>query len=72
MVTGQVYNIPKYINCNTTYVVYLITCNACSVQYVGSMKCALKTRIRRHLSDINNVSFRQVSAVSAHCTQIQW
>lgn len=41
----------KHVNCNSTYVVYLITCILCHMQYVGSTSCTLKTCICRHLSD---------------------
>lgn len=64
------YAVKQYFNCNTTYVVYLITCDACATQYVGSTTYTLKTRIRRHLSDVNNVNFNQMLAVSAHCAQV--
>lgn len=68
-VTGKCYDIKKYINCNTTFVVYLISCRDCGVQYVGSTKCSLKTRIRRHLSDVDSAFCQQMSAVSTHCVQ---
>lgn len=67
IITGQTFNVNQYINCNTTFVVYLISCRECGVQYVGSTKCSLKTRIRRHLSDVNCGFHRQMSAVSSHC-----
>lgn len=69
-VTGRKYNINKYINCNTLYVVYLITCQVCKLQYVISTKCDLKTRICRHLSDANCAFVQQVSAGSLYCSVI--
>lgn len=51
MATGQMYAIKQFVNCNTSYVVYLITCTLCSVQYVGSTVCKFRTRARRHLPD---------------------
>lgn len=69
IVTNKQYSVKQYINCNTTYVVYLITCSACSTQYVGSTTCSLKTRVRRHLSDVNSLNFNQISSVSSHCIQ---
>lgn len=36
VVTGQMFKTDKYINCNTTLVVYLITCDTCNIQYIGS------------------------------------
>lgn len=34
-VSGRSYTVGKYINCNTKYVIYLITCKDCHIQYVG-------------------------------------
>lgn len=68
--TGLIYNVKQYINCNTTFVVYLITCHTCNTQYVGSTMCKLKDRFRRHLSDVNSFQFAQISAVSQHCIEV--
>lgn len=38
-VTNKVYPIKQYINCDMAYVVYLATCNECSIQYVSSTMC---------------------------------
>lgn len=53
----------------STCVVYLITCKTCSMQYIGS---TLKTRIRRHLSDVNSAFAlsRNISAVLRHCIDV--
>lgn len=53
-VTQQTYKMKQYSNCNTSYVVYLMTCAICIEQYVGSTKCPLKVHIRRHLSDVKS------------------
>lgn len=42
VVTEKVYTVKQYINCNTSHVVYLVTCTACHVQYVGSTVCKFK------------------------------
>lgn len=59
--TKAIYTIKQYTNCNTTYVVYLITCNAQQLQYIESTFFTLKTLIRQHLSDINYFSSRNIS-----------
>ncbi|MEE6515589.1 hypothetical protein FKM82_024462 [Ascaphus truei] len=41
------YTIYSFINCNTTFVVYLITCG-CGKRYVGRTTRALKTRMQEH------------------------
>lgn len=67
VVTGDAYKIKHYTNCNSTHVVYLVTCNQCQVQYVGSTACSFKTRTRRHLSNVKSTYLTNISAVSAHC-----
>lgn len=59
--TQQSYKIKQYINCNTSYVVYLVNCSICNEQYVRSTKCPLKNRIRRHLSDVRGFLLSQIS-----------
>ena len=56
----------QYINCNTTFVVYVITCRDCNLQYVGCTTNELNVRIRKHLSDIPHAASRNVSAASLH------
>lgn len=68
--TGESHQVRQYINCNTRYVVYLITCKVCNIQYVGCTTTALKTRIKRHLSDVNRTLAVGLSMVSRHCQQI--
>ncbi|OCT95527.1 hypothetical protein XELAEV_18013213mg [Xenopus laevis] len=53
-VTNTSFKIRDYINCNTSTVVYLITCLKCQKQYVGCTSKTLKERIREHLSQIKN------------------
>ncbi|OCU00888.1 hypothetical protein XELAEV_18006665mg [Xenopus laevis] len=55
-VTHETFQIRSYINCNTSGVVYLITCKKCGVQYVGCTMRSLKSRIREHLNTIRSGS----------------
>ncbi|OCT78335.1 hypothetical protein XELAEV_18029444mg [Xenopus laevis] len=55
-VTHETFQIRSYINCNTSGVVYLITCKKCRVQYVGCTMRSLKSRIREHLNTIRSGS----------------
>ena len=50
-VTGKVYYIKGEMNCESTNVIYLITCMKCLEQYVGSA-ITFKSRFRIHKSDI--------------------
>lgn len=51
-----------YLNCNTKWCIYLITCQECLLQYVGCTSNPLKVRIRRHLSNVSNVNALGISA----------
>ncbi len=48
--TGQSYrnNASPYEDCESTMVIYLITCNKCKMQYVGKTERMLKERHREH------------------------
>ena len=51
----------KINNCGTSNVVYLITCNACSVSYVGETGNQLRIRLNNHRSDIRHNNDTQVA-----------
>ena len=46
------YSINYNLNCNSSYVVYLITCKKCSLQYVGSTTTKFRLRFNNHKSRI--------------------
>ena len=48
--SGKRYSIKQNIKCTSHNVIYLITCNKCSVQYIGSTSTELKVRFRNHKS----------------------
>ena len=50
------YYIKDNIYCNTTNLVYLITCRSCKKQYVGETGRALRDRLNDHVSAIKNKS----------------
>ena len=50
----KTFTIHGHINCNTSNVIYLITCTKCHKQYVGETGRKLKTRITEHLHSIKN------------------
>lgn len=41
-----------FLNCNTRYIVYLITCTKCRVQYVGRTMRRLSDRFQKHLHSV--------------------
>lgn len=65
--TQETYKIKQYLNYNSVYVVHLVICERCKMQYIGSMSCSLKVRVRRHLSDIRGPFVTRMSTISAHC-----
>ncbi|OCT96155.1 hypothetical protein XELAEV_18013838mg [Xenopus laevis] len=65
-VTNTSFKIRDYINCNTSTVVYLITCLKCQKQYVGCTSRTLKERIREHLSQIKNPKTVEKSNITRH------
>ena len=44
--------IKHFINCNTKFVIYVVACSTCNLQYVGRTTRRLKDRLRDHLYDI--------------------
>lgn len=51
--TGKTHKIKSFINCNTWFVVYVITCTSCPIQYVGRTTRKLRDRLYDHLYDID-------------------
>lgn len=66
--TNKVFPIKTLVNCNTSHVVYLINCDICRKQYVGSRVRKFKTRIGEHVGGIrvDASSLRNISNVSKH------
>ena len=52
--TNNTHTITDSITCNTTRVIYVITCTKCNKQYTGQTKNSLRTRINNHLSAITH------------------
>ena len=50
--TGKQYSINSDLNCNSTNVVYLLSCKVCGVQYVGSTTTRFRLRFNNHKSRI--------------------
>ena len=52
--TDETFKLNGDFNCNTVGVIYLISCNKCSKQYVGQTTRKFQTRIKEHIGDIKN------------------
>ncbi|OCT81036.1 hypothetical protein XELAEV_18027850mg [Xenopus laevis] len=63
--TGRAFDVNSYINCNTKFVVYLLNCSKCEIQYVGCITRSLKCRMREHINQITSGSESTV-VVSRH------
>lgn len=50
---GQKFNIPYYINCKTTFVIYKATCK-CGKEYIGKTIWEFRRRVGEHLGDIRH------------------
>lgn len=55
------FSIPVFINCNTKFVVYVITCTSCQVQYVGRTTRRLRDRLHDHLYNTEKEILTNVS-----------
>ena len=53
-VTDEKHKMRGEFNCNTVGVIYLISCNKCSVQYVGQTTTKFRIRLKEHINDIKN------------------
>lgn len=56
--------IKSHINCQTPGIIYLITCTACHIQYIGESRNSANKRFRGHLQDIRENN--EVKPVSNH------
>ena len=50
--TSRKYPFRQNVNCKSKNVIYLITCNKCNLQYVGSISNEFKVRFRNHRNQI--------------------
>ena len=50
-VTNQEYKIFHKTNCRSRFVIYLMECRKCKIQYVGKTKTAFNERLNKHRSD---------------------
>ena len=55
------------INCQSSNIIYLITCTTCGIQYVGQTKNRLLTRFQGHHFDIKNQNDTTVSCYFNRC-----
>ena len=69
--TGRNYTTMANINCQSSNIIYLITCSTCGIQYVGQTKNRLLTRFQGHYYDIQNHNDTTVSRHFNRCPSSQ-
>lgn len=63
--SNKTYNIQAFINCNTTFVVYRLSCS-CGCFYIGRTKRRLKDRVSEHKNAIRKVNLDYPMAKHFH------
>ena len=53
--TQKIYNIRQKVDCDSEWVLYLITCKKCSGQYVGKSKTKFKIRHSNHKQEVKKL-----------------
>ncbi len=59
--TKKKYNTTGEYTCQTTSVIYVLTCNTCKIQYVGESGNTVNERFRSHIYDIRHQRDKPVS-----------
>ena len=52
--TQQLYTIFHKLNCKSKFIIYLMECALCKIQYVGKAETAFNIRLNNHRKDVNN------------------
>ena len=52
--TKRTFNIFHKLTCKSQYVIYLMECILCKIQYVGKSKTFFTLRLNNHRKDVNN------------------
>ena len=60
-VTQVTHDLPRNVDCQTTNVVYLLSCSLCNKQYIGETKRAFSVRFKEHLADVKHKRDKPVS-----------
>ena len=58
--TKQKYNIHHRVNCRSKFVIYLLECIMCKIQYVGKSEQPMNIRINKHRDNVTRVDAIQV------------
>ena len=50
--TGRQYSISRHYNCQSSWVIYLVTCQACNIQYIGQTTQTMAARHYGHRREV--------------------
>ena len=50
--TNRIFHIYHNLNCKSTYVIYLMECTKCKLQYVGEAETGFNIRLNKHRKDV--------------------
>ncbi len=62
---GVLFHVKSDMNCNSSNLIYVITCTGCNGQYIGETGDILRNRVRVHRQHVNDPNTRQL-IVSEH------
>ena len=57
------FKIRHHLNCQSKYIIYMLQCHQCGIQYVGQTSNSLNTRVIAHMTGIRK---RKDTSVSKH------
>ena len=63
--TNQEFQIKRSMNCNTRFLLYVLTCTGCAENYIGETKLRLRERMTLHRQQIGESGY-QILPVGAH------
>ena len=52
--TNRIFKIFHNINCKSTFLIYLLECNICNIQYVGKSETTFNIRLNNHRKDVKD------------------
>ena len=54
VITKKVYQIYHRVDCKSKYVIYLLECTICNIQYIGKSETQFNIRLNNHRKDVKN------------------
>ena len=53
--TQQLCTIFHKLNCKSKFIIYLMECTLCEVQYAGKAETVFNVRLNKHMKDVSNL-----------------